>query len=232
MMANNKIPYSFKNEIQDNVRILTLSGHIAKKSFWEDVISANLVREALDDEERDIVIRLNSGGGDVFEGIEIYNYLKAHPSKITVEVTALAASAASIVSMGADKLVMCKGSSLMIHEASTLCYGNKNDIQKVLNALETIDESLATIYSDKTKLSTDEIHGLLKAETWFTADEAVEKGFADEVKQETIEKQGSNDVVEDTNVVAFNLPTGEESKQEKQNITALQRFFLGGKYDN
>lgn len=233
MMKNKKIPYSFKNEVKDNVRILTLSGTVAKHDFWNDesVISANLIRQELDNETRDIVIRLNSSGGDVFEGIEIYNYLKAHSSHITIEITALAASAASIICMGADKVVMCKGATFMIHEASTFCFGNKNDVQKVLNALESIDDSLISIYYDKTGIAKEELHHLMTSETWFTADETVAKGFADEIKQENDEKIKSDNVADDNNIVAFHLPKDEE-KNNKQNITALQRFFLGGQHDN
>lgn len=97
----------------------------------------------------DITIKLNSPGGDVFEGVEIYNYLKDHPSKVTVEVTGVAASAATFILSAADEAIMNVGTSVMIHEASTFTWGNKQDIQKTLNALETIDDSILSIYSQK-----------------------------------------------------------------------------------
>lgn len=230
-----KIPYEIKNEVIDDTRIITLSGTISKYSYWsDDVISAKLLRDELDEETKNIVIRLNSGGGDVFEGIEIYNYLKDHQSHITVEVVALAGSAASIICMGADKIIMKNGSSMMIHEASTFAYGNKGDIQKVLNALETIDDSLISIYALRTGKTHDEIKELLKSETWFTAEEAVESGFADEVLKKEQENNNVNTITSGNGVV-FNLDTGTISYPETQNknkLTALQRFFLGGQHDN
>ncbi|HAK4750506.1 TPA: Clp protease ClpP, partial [Salmonella enterica] len=153
-----KVPFQFTNEIQNGKHILTLSGNVQKK-YWrdDDVINAKDIRETLDKVTDDIVIKLNSPGGDVFEGIEIYNYLKDHPSNVTVEVTGLAASAATFIIAGADEVIMNVGTSLMIHEASTFAWGNKQDIQKTLNALETIDDSILAIYSDKTGQSADQL---------------------------------------------------------------------------
>lgn len=184
-----KVPFQFTNEIQNGKHILTLSGNVQKK-YWrdDDVINAKDIRESLDTVTDDIVIKLNSPGGDVFEGIEIYNYLKDHPSNVTVEVTGLAASAATFIIAGADKVIMNVGTSLMIHEASTFSWGNKKDIQKTLNALETIDDSILSIYSDKTGQSTDQLREWMNEEKWFTADEAVEFGFANAVKKKELEE--------------------------------------------
>lgn len=179
--------YSFKNEVEDDKVILTLGGPVAEASiFADETINSADIANALDDVNKDVVIRLNSPGGDVFQGIEIYNYLKNHPSNITVEVTALAASAASIIAMAADSIVMEKGASIMIHEAATLAIGNKADIKKTLNALETIDESIVDIYQEKTGLERNEITQMMSEETWFTAKEAVDKGFADKTKEKVV----------------------------------------------
>lgn len=186
--------YQFKNEAKDGGVILTLSGPIAKPSiFADETINSADIAEVLDDVDKDITIRLNSPGGDAFEGIEIYNYLKNHPSNITIEVTALAASAASIIAMAADDTVMGKGASIMVHEASTIAIGNKSEVKKTLNALETIDESIVDVYEEKTNLSRDEIVNLMEAETWFTAQKAVEKGFANRTKDvvETPKESGN-----------------------------------------
>lgn len=179
--------YSFKNEVQDDKVILTLGGPVAEASFFADeTINSADIANVLDDVNKDVVIRLNSPGGDVFQGIEIYNYLKNHPSNITVEVTALAASAASIIAMAANSIVMEKGASIMVHEAATLAIGNKADIKKTLNALETIDESIVDIYQEKTGLDRDEISQMMSEETWFTAKDAVDKGFADDTKEKVV----------------------------------------------
>lgn len=180
----------FRNETKNNKHILTLSGTIANLSFLDDTISAKAVKDSLDNVKEDIVIRLNSGGGDVFEGIEIYNYLKSLPNYITIEVTALAASAASLVAMAGDKIIIRTGANMMVHEASTMAFGNKSDIQKTLNALTAIDTSIVDIYHDRTGLDRNEIDNLIANETWLTADEAINKGFADEKSsRKSVEKQ-------------------------------------------
>ena len=180
----------FRNETKDNKHILTLSGTIANLSFLDGTISAKAVKDSLDNVKEDIVIRLNSGGGDVFEGIEIYNYLKSLSNHITIEVTALAASAASLVAMAGDKIIIRTGANMMVHEASTMAFGNKSDIQKTLNALTAIDTSIVDIYHDRTGLDRDEIVNLITNETWLTADEAINKGFADEKSsRKSVEKQ-------------------------------------------
>lgn len=179
----------FKNETKNNKHIITLSGTIANLGVFENAIDAQSIRDALDNVNKDIVVKLNSGGGDVFEGIEIYNYLKSLSNHITVEVTSLAASAASLVAMAGDEIVMRNGSNLMVHEASTMAFGNKSDIQKTLNALSAIDTSIVDIYQERTGLDKDEIIDMLASETWLTADEAIQKGFADSKTQRKAEKQ-------------------------------------------
>lgn len=192
------VPFQFTNETKNGKHILTLSGNIRKK-YWrdDDVINVKDIREALDDVTDDIVIKLNSPGGDVFEGIEIYNYLKGHSSNITVEVTGLAASSATFITAGADKVIMNIGTSLMIHEASTFAFGNKKDVQKALNALETIDDSILSIYENRTGQSKEQLTEWLDEEKWFTADEAVEYGFADSVAK------GAKEVTEPEDLAAM-----------------------------
>ncbi|WP_415409773.1 head maturation protease, ClpP-related [Staphylococcus agnetis] len=203
MKATSK--YAFKNEVKDDKVVLTLSGPVAQTSiFADETINSRDIAEALDDVDKDVLIRLNSPGGDAFQGIEIYNYLKSHSSHITVEITALAASAASIIAMAADELVMSKGASLMIHEAATIAIGNKADVKKTLNALETLDASIVEVYKDKTGLDEKEIEQLMTGETWFTAKDAVDKGFADKLK-DTVEtpKETQEDVENNSEMMAI-----------------------------
>lgn len=185
------VPFEFKNEVKDGKHILTLSGAVRKK-YWsdDDAIDAKSIRTNLDSVTDDILIKLNSPGGDVFEGIEIYNYLKNHSSNVTVEIMGTAASAATFIVAGADKVVMNTGTTIMIHEASTWTWGNKQDIQKALNALETIDDSIISIYVEKTGQSEQQLTDWMNEEKWFTAQEAVDYGFADEIK--TVKKEDKN----------------------------------------
>lgn len=190
-MNREKIPFQFLNEAKDGKRIVTLSG-VIRKRYWEDddCIDAKLLRNTLDGVEDDVTIRLNSPGGDVFEGVEMYNYLKDHKSHITVEVTGQAASAASFILAGADTAIMDVGSVVMIHEASCFCWGNKNDMKKSLEALEAIDQSILDIYTNRTGQSAEQITQWMAEEKNFTADEAVTYGFADEVKGKAESKPG------------------------------------------
>lgn len=232
MTKTKKVPFQFKNELKNGKHVLTLSGNVRKK-YWsdDDVINAKDVRETLDAVSEDIVIKLNSPGGDVFEGIEIYNYLKDHPSNITVEVTGVAASAATFIVAGADEVIMNIGTSLMIHEASTFTWGNKSDIQKTLNALETIDDSILSIYSEKTGQSNEQLEEWMNEEKWFTADEAVEFGFADSVKrdnEEPIESEESiEDIINSKVAIAMAAFSNALEKPIAKNISLVERLKKG-----
>ena len=232
MTKTKKVPFQFKNELKNGKHVLTLSGNVQKK-YWrdDDVINAKDIRESLESVTDDIVIKLNSPGGDVFEGIEIYNYLKDHPSNITVEVTGVAASAATFIVAGADEVIMNIGTSLMIHEASTFTWGNKSDIQKTLNALETIDESILSIYSEKTGQSNDQLEEWMNEEKWFTADEAVEFGFADSVKRdndEPIESEESiEDIINSKVAIAMAAFSNALEKPIAKNISLVERLKKG-----
>lgn len=194
----NNIPHKFVNQTNEDEHVMVIDGAIGESGWFYEATSAKDVRNALDGVTASTVrIKLNSGGGDVFDGIEIYNYLKDLDAKVVVEVTALAASAASIMAMGADEIIMKTGATMMIHEASTMAYGTKSDIQKTMNALEAIDESIVAIYADKTGKSAREIRDLIEAETWFTADEAVSNGFATStsVVEETTALENNDDLI-------------------------------------
>ena len=201
-----KIKPEITNEVTDGGHVLTLSGRVSK-NYWEDDNNINVetVSNELSAIEGNITIRLNSGGGDVFEGIEIYNYLKSLDNHITIEVTALAASAASIIAMAGDEIRMCTGSSMMVHEASTIAWGNKSDIQKVLNSLDTIDDSLVSIYAERTGADKETINSWIEEETWFTADEAIEVGLADGKREKETNNVIELDVDAITEQVAANL---------------------------
>jgi ATP-dependent protease ClpP protease subunit len=124
---------------------------------------------------------LNCYGGDVFDGLAIYNAIQSHPGKKSVLVAGIAASIASIIALAGDELVMSEGSMLMIHRASTFSYGNANDLEKNRNTLLKIDDVMSSLYARKTGLEESEILAMMDAETWFTAEEAVDKGFADRI---------------------------------------------------
>lgn len=198
----NRITPVIKNEVTDSEHILTLSGVVAKDSIFDydgDLINMKTISDSLESiGNRKLLIKLNSYGGDAFEGIEIYNYLKSLKNKVVVEVTSIAASAASIIAMGADEIRMSNGSQLMIHEASTFAVGTKSEMQKTLNALKSMDNSIVDIYHERTGLDKTEILQLMEEETWFTSEEAVKYKFADNVITtkggDSVAKHTKNDI--------------------------------------
>lgn len=220
-MADGKIEYKFLSEEKDGRKYLTLSGRVAKSEYWTgyDTINAKSIREEIEDTTIPITVYLNTQGGDVFEGIEIYNLFKNHKSDITVEITGLCASAGTFIALGANKVVMDTGTQFMIHQASSFAYGNKEDIQKTLNALESIDKSIISIYKTKTGKSDEELEDMLKKETWFDCEKALENGFIDEIK-ETVPKQKEEEKDNQSNIDIQNLVDLITDELEKRNAGA------------
>lgn len=128
---------------------------------------------------RDVTVNINSPGGDMFEGIAIYNMFAAHQGKVTVNVMGLAASAASIIAMAGDTIAMGTGSQLMIHNAWGVVIGNANDMRGAADIFSGFDASLAEIYHARTGMKTAEIAALMDAETFMNAADAIRRGFAD-----------------------------------------------------
>lgn len=145
-------------------------------------ITANRISAALRSiGNKDITVRINSPGGDMFEGIAIYNLLRAHRAKVTVEVLGWAASAASIIAMAGDVIRMGLGSFMMVHNAWGMVIGNRHDMREAASLFDGFDSALADIYEARTGMARVEIERLMDAGTFMTAAQAVECGFADAV---------------------------------------------------
>ena len=151
---------------------------ISPEGFKEDL-------EAVAD-KKNIVLKINSCGGDVYSGIAIHNIIKGLSANITVVIEGIAASAASIIAMAGDTIKMHEGSIMMIHGVSTLLwdYMNIQDLKKLENSMEAIEKAIANIYHAKTGIDVDELRNMMKDETWMTGDEAVEMKFADSMIEE------------------------------------------------
>lgn len=158
---------------------LYLEGAIASESWYDDEVSPKLFREELEAHTGDITVRINSPGGDTFAGMQIYNMLKEYNGNVKIIVDSLAASAASFIAMAGDEIVMNTGSMMMIHKSHIVAWGNEDEILGVIELLRKTDDNMASIYSARTGKSVEEIKELLAKETWMTAEEAVEMGFAD-----------------------------------------------------
>lgn len=147
-------------------------------------VSAEEVSAALDtlpDTVTNIQLRINSPGGDGFEGLAILNMLRAHPASITAVVDGLAASAASFIAASCDETVMSPGTQMMIHDAWGFAMGNASAMSKAGAFLDSISDSIADLYADATNGTRAKWRGLMREETWFTAKEAVSAGLADRV---------------------------------------------------
>ncbi|SMF83257.1 ATP-dependent Clp endopeptidase, proteolytic subunit ClpP [Azospirillum oryzae] len=126
-----------------------------------------------------VTVSINSPGGDMFEGLAIYNLLREHPAEVTVKVMGLAASAASIVAMAGDRIEVGLGSFLMIHNAWGAVVGNRHDWRAAADIFEQYDAAMADIYAARTGQPVKEVAKMMDAETFMRASEAVDKGFAD-----------------------------------------------------
>jgi len=140
--------------------------------------------------DEDVVVNVNSPGGDLFEGMAIYNLLRDHKGKVTVRVLGLAASAASIIAMAGDEVMIARAGFLMIHNTWVLAIGNRHDLRDIADTLEPFDAAMADIYAARSGMDQKAIGKLMDKETWINGAAAVEQGFADsllpadEVKKE------------------------------------------------
>lgn len=129
----------------------------------------------------DVTVNINSPGGDMFEGLAIYNLLREHKGAVTVKVLGLAASAASVIAMAGDTVQIARAGFLMIHNAWVIAAGNRNDLREVADWLEPFDAAMADIYVARTGLEAKAVANLMDAESWIGGSAAIEQGFADEL---------------------------------------------------
>lgn len=166
----------------DGEKHIYLEGGIYKDDMWGDAeISAKKVRTMLDG---DVVIHLNSPGGSTFEGVAIYNTLKDHPGKVTVQIDGIAASAASIVAMGADVIRSRPSSMMMIHKGWTIAIGNSDEFRETALMLDKIDEASDKAYMERFNGKPEELDAMLRAETFLTAEDAFAVGLIDEIMED------------------------------------------------
>ncbi|MHA7139802.1 head maturation protease, ClpP-related [Rossellomorea arthrocnemi] len=212
----------FKAEaVNENTHKLTIYGDIGE-SWWGDYVTASEVETMLKSiSANHIDVHINSYGGDVFDGIAIYNQLKNHKATIVTHIDGIAASAASIIAMAGDEVVMNVGSMLMIHEGSTMAWGNKGDIRKTLTALEGIDKSIADIYMTKFAGDRADIDTMITNETWFTSSEAVDAGLADKVNET---KSVESDPEEVKNSILNRIRNKKPEPQQQPAQPILNRF--------
>ena len=185
-MKNRKFWHWIKNDVGESdtadtptVRTLYLNGVIAAESWLDDDVTPQLFKDELESGTGDIEVWLDSPGGDVMAATQIYNMLKNYKGKVTVKIDSLAASAASVVAMAGDEILMSPLSLMLIHNPLTVAAGNVDDMQKAIDMLDEVKQSIINAYELKTGLSRAKISHLMDCETWLSAKKAVELHFAD-----------------------------------------------------
>lgn len=170
--------YRFANATATQDASLYIYGPIGG---WFGVNAEDFVQDLAEIDAPSLTVRINSGGGDAFEGITIMNLLRNHPATVNVVVDGLAASAGSLIAMGGDSLAMAPGSQLMIHRALASVYGNVDDMKQTIEILTKLDSSLAAIYQAKAGGVLATWEAAMQLETWYSAEEALAAGLADHI---------------------------------------------------
>ena len=183
-------PYAAEAENDATISIYEYIGEDAFMGGFGAKRMAGILRSIGD---KPVTVNINSPGGDFFDGVAIYNLLREHPQSVTVKVMGVAASAASIIAMAGDKILMGAGTSMMIHNAWGVVVGNQNDFREAADTFEIFDASMLSIYAARSGGTEKEIKKMMDAETFVSADDAVKFGFADEVVNLPVSKQPEQD---------------------------------------
>lgn len=166
----------------DDEKTITIYQEIGD-SFFAEGFTARRMSAALRSigKKNDVVVSINSPGGDFFEGATIYNLLREHEGKVTVRIPGLAASAASLIAMAGDEIQISEVGFYMIHNAWGYVVGNKNDMIESADTFAKFDAAMSDVYSARTGFDRDEIAKMMDRDTWMSGSEAINKGFADTI---------------------------------------------------
>ena len=178
--------------------------------FW-GTTAADFVKELNDLDADEIVLRLASKGGDVFDGIAIYNALRTHPASIRAQVDSMAASIASVIAQAGDHRVMLTGSQMMIHEASGLAWGTATEMRDYADILDKQSGIISEIYAERSGRTAKHFRAMMRTATWMDAEETLEEALTDEVlkperKEATVDDE-EIDAVLDWSGVAESMET-------------------------
>ena len=165
----------------ESERTLLLNGEIATESWLGDEVTPEVFKGELMSGSGDITIWINSPGGDCIAAAQIYNMMLDYSGKITVKIDGLAASAASVIAMAGDRVLMSPVSMLMIHNPSTIAMGDRVEMGKAIEMLDAVKESIINAYEVKTGLKRSKISELMDKESWMDALKSKELGFCDEI---------------------------------------------------
>ena len=208
--------WKWKNQTQNSPteRVLTLNGTIAEESWFDDDVTPQLFKEELLSGSGDITVWINSPGGDCVAAAQIYNMLMDYKGNVTVKIDGIAASAASVIAMAGTEVLMSPVSMLMIHNPMTVAMGDAAEMEKAIDMLASVKESIINAYEIKTGMSRAKISHLMDDETWMDANKAVELGFADDVLSRPTLKKEEDDEEEDEEIMTEPDEETEEDAEE------------------
>ena len=190
-MKNKKF-WNWINQTEEgSERVLELYGTIAEESWFDDDVTPQMFHDELFAGSGPVTIWLNSPGGDCIAASQIYSMLMDYKSDVTIKIDGIAASAASVIAMAGTKVLMAPTSLMMIHNPMTMAFGNHEDMEKAIEMLDEVKESIINAYEIKTNLSRAKLSHLMDSETWMNAHKAIELGFADDILAD--EKKQAND---------------------------------------
>ena len=194
--------WKWKNQTEKSPteRVLTLNGTIAEESWFDDDVTPQLFKEDLLSGSGDITVWINSPGGDCVAAAQIYNMLMDYKGNVTVKIDGIAASAASVIAMAGTEVLMSPVSMLMIHNPMTVAMGDAAEMEKAIDMLASVKESIINAYEIKTGMSRAKRSHLMDDETWMDANKAVELGFADDVLSRPTLKKEEDDEEEDEEI--------------------------------
>ena len=193
-------------------RTLILNGTIAEESWFDDDVTPALFKSELESGGGNVTVWINSPGGDCFAAAQIYNMLTSYKGHVTVKIDGLAASAASVIAMAGDSVLVSPVSMIMIHNPATMAIGNRGDMQKAIEMLDSVKDSIINAYVAKTGLSRNKLSKLMDDETWMDANKAVELRFADDIMKRT----GSKDEPDEVEDAKPDEASGEEPHEPKE----------------
>lgn len=178
--------WEWKNQADTgSERVLELYGTIAETSWFDDDVTPQMFRDELFAGKGPVTIFLNSPGGDCIAASQIYTMLMDYQDDVTIKIDGIAASAASVIAMAGTKVLMAPTALMMIHNPMTMAYGNQADMEKAIEMLDEVKESIMNAYEIKTSLSRAKLSHLMDSETWMNANKAIELGFADDILKDS-----------------------------------------------
>lgn len=185
-MKTKKRFWEWKNQADEgSERVLELYGTIAETSWFDDDVTPKMFHDELFADKGPVTVWLNSPGGDCIAASQIYTMLMDYQDDVTIKIDGIAASAASVIAMAGTKVLMAPTALMMIHNPMTMAYGNQADMEKAIEMLDEVKESIMNAYEIKTSLSRAKLSHLMDSETWMNANKAIELGFADDILKDS-----------------------------------------------